>query len=224
MLEMPKKGTFISGIPFDKNRRGQYWSYVIYPDSLPADWKENLSKQVEFTISPLHDKDFTAKNEPKKAHYHVICVWPNATTWGNAFTLCNIMNCPCCIPCSNLRLSYDYFTHKNDPNKAQYDPSEIEDCNGFAISKYAALTSQEVNSTIKDLTLLCRELNITDYSMLMFYLYDNEMYDAADVASRHTIYFTALIKGIWRSNRVFDIDPETGEVIDITKQKKEAES
>lgn len=221
MIEMPKQGTLIAGIPFDKNRRGQYWVFVVYPDSAPADWQENLAKQVEFVVSPLHDKDLTAAGEPKKAHYHVLCVWPNATTWNNAFSFCNMLNCPCCIPCSNLRLQYDYLTHKNDPNKAQYSESDIKCFNGFSIAKYINLTAQEVTTALTNVTKLCRDLQIIEYSDLIFYLLDNEMYNELDVAQRHTIYLTALIKGIWRTSHRYTIDPATGEVLDITNTPKE---
>lgn len=219
MLEMPKEGTLISGIPFQKNRRGQYFCFVIYPESLPFDWLENLSKQVEFTLSPLHDRDLTAAGEPKKPHYHLICVWPNPTTWGNAFYLCNMLNCPCPIPCATIRLAYEYFTHKNDPNKAQYDPADIKDYNGFALAKYVNLTTSEVNNYLTEITKLCRDEVITEYSDLIFYLIDNEMYNELDVAQNHTLYLTALIKGIWRRNHTYELNPETGEVIDTTKKQ-----
>ncbi len=221
---MPQKGTIIGGIQFDPRKSGKAWEFVVYPESAPSEWVENLvSFGVPFAISPLHDKDISANGEPKKAHYHVICVWPNGTKWQTATTVCDITNGPCCIPCANIRTKYDYLTHKNDPNKAQYDPADIQVFNGFAISKYETLTSAEVNTMVIELTNMCRENQFTDYSDLMFHLVDCEMWDHFDVASNRTIYFANLIKGIWRhaAKNTIKVDPSTGEVLENVEQVDE---
>ena len=47
----------------------KYWSFVVYPDSAPKDWKDRLaSTQVPCAVSPIHSAD----DEVKKAHYHVL--------------------------------------------------------------------------------------------------------------------------------------------------------
>lgn len=221
MFEMPKKGTLIAGVPFDPRKSGNKFEYIVYPDSAPSDWVEILKNQgYVFVVSPLHDKDISANGEPKKAHYHVLVVWTTAPTkWQTACGICETLNCPCCLPIANLRTKYDYLTHKNDANKAQYDPKDIVCVNGFSISNFEGLAMDEVKRIVIELTKLCFDECITEYSDLMHYLLANEMHDAFDVASNRTVYFSNLCKGIWRKGaNNMHIDTETGEVLnDDTK-------
>ena len=65
-----------------KNVKKRNWAFVLYPESAPKDWKEQLSKTgLEGAISPLHDKDVNPTGEPKKAHYHIIICYPGPTTF-----------------------------------------------------------------------------------------------------------------------------------------------
>lgn len=212
---LPKKGELIAGIPFDPRRSGNKFEYIVYPESAPADWIEILKNQGYcFCVSPLHNADTTGQGEHKKDHYHLLIVWPNAPTkWQTAATVCDITKGPICIPIVSLRLKYDYLTHKNDPNKAQYDPKDIQCINGFAISNFESLTNDETQKIMNDLSKMCYEQHITEYSDLIFYLLENEMTDSLKVAQSHTIYFSAICKGIWRKCGHYEIDTDTGEVI-----------
>ena len=62
----------------------RYWAFVLYPDSAPSDWQEQLQMLgVTAAISPLHDKDLNADNEIKKEHYHIILCYNGPTTYNN---------------------------------------------------------------------------------------------------------------------------------------------
>ena len=74
-----------------------------------------------FAISPLHDKDLNATGEPKKAHWHVIVVYGSPTTESNVKSLTERLNAPKPIPLEQVRGYYRYLTHKDNPEKAQYD-------------------------------------------------------------------------------------------------------
>ena len=52
------------------------WAFVVYPESAPSDWIEQLQLSgAQFAISPLHDKDLNATGEPKKAHWRYCGLW-----------------------------------------------------------------------------------------------------------------------------------------------------
>lgn len=223
-ITLPQEGTRIGGIPFSKRYNCQVWQYIIYPDSAPENWRDNLIELgLKFAVSPLHDKDINPDGNPKKPHYHALIVWKNPTTWQNAIRIAEgLNNSVVPMPALDVRNRYDYFTHKNDldPDKFKYDESEIEHHNGFVLSEVAKLNSSEVGNLMLEITNICRELTITEYSDLIFYLIDNQMFDALDVAQHHTIYFTALLKGIWRTTTraefnesKYTIDVRTGEII-----------
>ena len=70
---LDKKRGFLFWQKFLKKRN---WAFVVYPESAPSDWIEQLQLSgAQFAISPLHDKDLNATGEPKKAHWHVIVVY-----------------------------------------------------------------------------------------------------------------------------------------------------
>ena len=65
-----------------KNIKKRNWAFVLYPESAPADWREQLQKTgLQCAISPLHDKDMNPDNTPKKPHYHVILTYSGPTSY-----------------------------------------------------------------------------------------------------------------------------------------------
>ena len=63
-------------IPYGK-RKARYFTFLLYPDSIPEDWEMRLELiGVLIAVSPLHDKDLSDIEGQlyKKAHYHVIYV------------------------------------------------------------------------------------------------------------------------------------------------------
>ena len=49
-----------------KNVKKRNWAFVLYPESAPEDWKEQLRLSgLQGAISPLHDKDINPTGEPK---------------------------------------------------------------------------------------------------------------------------------------------------------------
>lgn len=104
------------------NLKGRHFWYVVYPESAPTDWIEQLRQTgLAFCVSPLHDKDVNPDGQPKKPHYHVIISWSNSTTYRSARTLCDtILNCPRPQMLKNPTGAYRYHQHKDNPEKYQY--------------------------------------------------------------------------------------------------------
>jgi plasmid replication protein len=101
--------------------KGRHFAYVVYPESAPTDWIEQMQNTgLAFVISPLHDKDTNPDNTPKKPHYHMIVSWGNTTTYKSAKGLCDMLNCPIPQMLRNCTGMYRYLTHKDNPEKYQY--------------------------------------------------------------------------------------------------------
>ena len=146
-------------------------------------------------ISPLHDSDVNATGEPKKAHYHVIMCYQGPTAFNVVKRLTEQLNQPIPQPVEQVRGYYRYLTHMDNPEKAQYDPSEIQTLNGFDIGDFVEMSKSEVTKIKRILTAYIQENDITEYADLI----DMTMTDSAppewfDVASSHTMYFTAWLK------------------------------
>jgi hypothetical protein len=79
-----------------KMTKARYFTFILYPESIPEDWQECLIKLgVPMAISPLHDSDETERKDMteaekeiiksggkvyKKAHYHVLYIAKNPVT------------------------------------------------------------------------------------------------------------------------------------------------
>lgn len=186
----------------EKNVKKRNWAFIVYPESAPRDWREQLQKSgVQAAISPLHDKDVNPTGEPKKPHYHVILVYGNPTTYNNVKALTNGklgQTVPQAL--EQVRGMYRYLTHEDNPEKAQYSKSDIEILNGFDIREFVELTKSEVSRLMREVQQFIRDNEITEYGVLMDCLMDGGeiMADMYDVASSHTLYFTAYLKTKWR--------------------------
>ena len=177
------------------------WAFVVYPESAPTEWRHILRQTgLQCAISPLHDKDKYVEGAPdaeheKKAHWHVIAVYSGPTSPRVVKAITDSLNAPAPIALDSVRGYYRYLTHKDNPDKYQYDERDIETLNGFNVSDFVELTRSEVNEIKRRLQGVIRQSGITEYCDLMDLLLDSEMYLEHDVASSHTYFFDKYIAG-----------------------------
>jgi len=189
----PHEGGF-----FMSKTKKRHWACVVYPDSAPADWQDKLrATGLACAISPLHDADMNADETQKKPHWHVILCWPGPTTYAVAKGIADSLHSPIPQPLESVRGYYRYLTHKDNPEKVQYNERDIVCINGFSITDFVELTRSEISGIKRELTGLIRSLGITEYGKLIIIL-ENGDYDVAyyDVASTNTIFFNTYITSI----------------------------
>ena len=175
--------------------KSKYWTAIVYEDSAPEDWRDVLKiSGLRCAISPYHDKDINPTGEPKKPHWHVILCWDGPTTYNNARKFVqNELNTPIPKELKSVRGMYNYFSHKDNPEKAQYDEKLIEHINGFCLAEFVELTRGEVNEAIKRAFNIIRDVGITEYSGLLDFLEDNGLGDEWDVVKNNVILFNTYI-------------------------------
>lgn len=180
----------------DKNVKKRNWAFMLYPESAPADWREQLQKTgLPCAISPLHDRDVNATGEQKKPHYHVMVFYQGPTSYNVVKRLTDGLNQPIPQAVEQVRGYYRYLTHMDNPEKAQYSPSEIITLNGFDIGDYVDMTKSEVLKVCRALMDYIRENDVMEYADLM----DMTMCEGVppewfDVASSRTLFFTGYLK------------------------------
>lgn len=180
-----------------RNVKKRSWAIIVYPDSAPADWREFLQDTgLECVISPLHDKDINPDNTPKKPHWHVIINWANPTTYKNVLeSICEPLNCPIPQPLERVSGYYRYLTHRDNPEKYQYNENEITTLNGFDISNYSDLSYNEVSAILSLITDFIEENGISEYRDLIVMIKANEnMRQYLPIATKQTIFLNAYIK------------------------------
>lgn len=194
---------------------------MLYPESAPSDWRDKLQETgLPIAISPLHDKDINPDGTPKKAHYHIILCYSGPQTFNAVKTFCNGLNQPRPQALEAVKGYYRYFTHMDNPEKAQYSEEDIIHVNGFNIMDYITLTSAEVSVLKREVQNFIRDNNILEYCDLLDMLMDGEQWEQLDVAQNNTLLFSNYIKS--RKYKAMEsvkaiatmrVDPTTGEVL-----------
>lgn len=168
------------------------WGGVVYPESAPEDWIETLKlKGISFAVSPLHDKDVNPTGEKKKSHWHIILSFPGPTTDKTVKQIMDEIGQPLPIALESVRGYFRYFTHKDNPEKYQYDSTQIQLFNGFDVTDI--LNNFEVFQFLKEIQILILEHDIIEYSDLLNYLMEQGYMELWNVACSHTLFLNTYI-------------------------------
>lgn len=215
------------------------WAFVVYPTkvqldilkseydgsdgygTLPDDWKESLQLSgLQYAISPLHDKDKNADDTIKKPHYHIIVCYGSPTTYNNVKSLTDKLNAPIPQALEQVRGYYRYLTHKDNPEKYQYNDIDIQTGGGFNIADFIELSKSEVTEIKFKLQSLIREQDICEYEVFMDCIQDNFDRTIYDVASSNTVFFNTYLRSRRHSReqqqsvKIIRVSDSTGEVIE----------
>lgn len=170
------------------------WAFVLYPESAPSNWREELQKTgLSIAISPLHDKDKDPTGEIKKSHYHIILCYSGPTSYNVVKSLTDNLGQPIPIPLEQVKGMYRYHIHLDNPEKYQYDDKERTFLNGFNILDFTELTKSEVHQYKIKIQGMIREHNLLEYGELMDFLLDNEFLTEHEIASNNTMFFDRYI-------------------------------
>lgn len=101
------------------------------------------------------------------------------------------LNQPIAIPLESVRGYYRYFTHKDNPEKYQYDDTGIKLFNGFDVTD--VLNNFEVFQALKEIQMLINQHEILEYSDLMDFLMIEDRMELWNVACSHTLFLNTVI-------------------------------
>jgi hypothetical protein len=151
------------------------WAFVVYPESAPEAWQELLEDtRIPSFVSPLHDRDVDEDGNVKKPHYHVVIMMDGPITPKRANEIIE----PFCGTKSaeyikSLRGYVRYLAHLDNPDKAQYDITEIVALNGADLGKYLKPEQIGKNQLLGEIVLFCKEEKIYEASDLAQYALNN---------------------------------------------------
>lgn len=135
--------------------KARYFTFLLYPESIPQDWQMKLeSMGVPIAISPLHDKDLSSVKgqKYKKAHYHVIYVSKNPVTAESVrLKIKRILGdksvAKVQVVVQSMGNMYLYLTHESkdaiEKHKHKYAKSDITLLNNFDIDRYVTLDVED---------------------------------------------------------------------------------
>lgn len=184
----------------DQNKKARGWTFIVYPESVPADWRSVLDDlHIPWVESPLHDKDVNPDGELKKPHWHVLLLFEGPTTFNNASSIAEKINAPIPQAVASARGMVRYMIHMDNPEKYQYSKLDIVGHGGVDIESFFELTATNRLDILKDITSYIQEEHITSFSKLTYYAIQNSD-DWFDVIANHnTLFLNKLIDSEWQS-------------------------
>jgi len=146
------------------------WGFVVY-ESAPDGWLEMLADtHIPAFISPLHDRDTDENGELKKPHHHIILMFDGPTTQKRANEIIEPFNgTKSAEYIFSLRGATRYLAHLDNPEKAQYDPAEINALSGADLVELLKPNATDRYKIIGDIIKHCREAGIYEFSDLTTY-------------------------------------------------------
>lgn len=179
------------------SKRSSKWTFIVYPDSAPDNWKELLKAyHVPAAVSPLHDKDLNPTGDEKKAHWHVMLEYETLKSFDQVKEFTDLLNAtiPQIVqsPVGMIR----YFIHKDNPEKHQYNWEDISVYNGFDIEKYDSFTDSEIDLILAEITRFIDDNGITEYAEIIAFSRDSkdDLYkDWYRIIRRNTLFLNAYI-------------------------------
>lgn len=164
--------------------KSKYFCAVLYPDSSTYDTDKVIMSLAEerltFAVSPIHDKDVEEDGSLKKGHYHLLLAYSSATTLNNIRGWFNACGMPesdlhSVRVCASAVGYYRYLTHRDNPEKAQYNVNDIRVFNDFdeLFKKFSKTSSDKIDDLVRIFQIV-DELDTISFHSLLQYLMLNE--------------------------------------------------
>ena len=154
----------------DEKRAGRTRNFatVVYPESAPADWMERLDQyHIAALVSPLHDKDTNPSGEPKKPHYHVLLMFESPADYESKVAPIFAEIGGVGREAVNSARGYArYLCHLDNPEKAQYSPSEVRCMGGADFYSITNLPTDDLKLII-EIKNYCRDNGVYSLAELM---------------------------------------------------------
>lgn len=154
----------------NKDSRTRNWTFVLYEESAPDVWKDILDEEhIEWIESPWHDKDVNADGEPKKKHKHILLMFGGVKSYEQVKEITDKLGQPIPQRTHNAKAMVRYMAHMDNPEKAQYSPSEIIAHGGVDLAELLRPSSSERYTLIKEMIDYIRSAGVVEFQDLMDY-------------------------------------------------------
>lgn len=197
--------------------QGRYWAIEIYPDSCIEKYDEYLKiNGYKCAISPLHDKDVNEDGTLKKPHYHIEFIFNGSRKKETVINICEELHANLYAKClEDCQAYYEYLIHKNNPEKYQYNESDIVHINSvradFMKEDYIRILEYIDDYKIKTLVTLTRQLRIDNEKRLLKYVSNNTYYINSYLKSVKDDYdgkIKTLVANLYNNYRDVYVDRE----------------
>lgn len=196
-----------------KNLKCKAYFGIIYPEEHP-DWKERLRDAGIRIVAILHDKDVNPDGEVKKEHVHVIGIYDGPVRYakGDKFMLeLGCVKAPVRVrTVISLATASRYLLHLDNPEKFQYERSEILEFGGADFDEYAS-RSCDREKTIIEMEQYVDENGIMSFRELCAYARENEPTWHRSLTSNSGWFMKEYIKSAyWTQQQGIEFEEQQG--------------
>lgn len=154
----------------NKDQRTRNWTFVLYEDSAPENWRDILDEEhIEWIESPWHDKDVNADGEPKKKHKHILLMFGGVKSYEQVKEITDKLGQPIPQRTHNAKAMVRYMAHMDNPEKAQYNQADIIAHGGVDLAELLRPSCSERYSLIREMIDYVRSSGITEFQDLVDY-------------------------------------------------------
>lgn len=182
-----------------KDERTRNWTFVVYPESAPENWREIINElHVPWVESPLHDKDVDPNGEVKKLHWHILMMFPSNKAYNQIREITTKLRAPNPQKVASAKGLVRYMIHMDNPEKYQYSKSDIISYAGAEISSYLSATTAERYELIREMMTFINENEIIEMKDLLDYAMRERFDDWFQLLCDNSAY---IIDSYIKSNR-----------------------
>lgn len=174
----------------NKDSRTRNWTFVLYEDSAPDNWREILDDlHIEWIESPWHDKDVNADGLPKKKHKHIALLFGGVKSYEQVKEVSDKLNSPIPQRCHNVKSMVRYMAHLDNPEKAQYNQSDIIAHGGVDLAELLRPSSSERYTLLREMIDYVRSAGVTEFQDLVDYASSERFDDWFPLLCDNSSYF-----------------------------------
>ena len=205
----------------DKDQRARTWTFVVYPESAPENWRDILSDyHIPWVESPLHDKDVNPDGEVKKAHWHIILFFDGKKSFEQVQEITDALNAPIPQKTANAKGLVRYLIHMDNPEKYQYKRDEIVCHCGADIDEYFALSSSSRRVELREMIEFISDSKIDNFDDFLMYCIRHKEFDWFDIAVNHnTLAINKQLDSIYQKNKSDRSSKESSLALKIAQVK-----
>ena len=185
--------------------RARNWWFVFYPDSAPKNWKQIIEEwHCEAYVSPLHDRDLNGDNSLKKPHWHIVLCFSGKKSMAQIQALSDELSGVKLQRKINIvkdrRVSIRYLIHQDNPEKAQYDISDICEFGNADVLQFFS-GEKDDDKAIAEMMAWCRDNQCYSFAMFANYCADNNIEWFRILHSKKSYFMDKYIKSLGYTDR-----------------------
>lgn len=200
-------------------QRTRNWTFILYPESANEDWRETIGELgIQAVVSPLHNRDTYEKDakdgsykkgDTKKEHYHIVFCFDSVKTRTQVVeVLAKLGKIPSPERVLSTRGAIRYLVHRDNPEKAQYSPDDIQVFGGVDLRKLINSSDDEEaenTSRMAQILSIIQEHQLCTFAQLADFLM-RDATDLFDLFRKNSYFFGQYIKS--KKNMNLPLDSE----------------